>query len=755
MTINVVKRNGSKVPLDVDRPNAVVIQACKGLEGVSASEVLARAHIQFVDGMPTSRIQEVLIQAAEALITIEEPNYQYVASRLQMYDVRKRAYGTYEPPTFKKHCENMVKLGKYDEEILDFTDEQFKELESYIDHSRDNTFSHAAAGQLVDKYLLRHRTKERAFFESPQMMYMAIAATLLKGDFDKIKDFYDGASLFKFSLPTPIMSAVRTPTRQFSSCVLIKSDDTLDSIAATSTAIVKYISKKAGVGVDASMIRASGADIRNGEMSHTGILPFLKYHASSIKSCSQGGVRGGAGTIYYPMWHYQYDEIIVLKNNKGIEDNRERRVDYGIQVNGEMIRRFLNKEDIWLLDPVDVPEMYESFFADQTQFSIDYEEAISKAKRGEIRGKKLRASEVWDMLLVERSETSRIYLAFVDNMNTHTPFNSKKDTIYQSNLCLEIALPTKPFQHEFDTDGRIALCTLASFNMSAFLDGDDFEDMKRYAEVLVTALDNLLSYQDYPMIQAKLATDEFRTLGIGIVNLDDFLMKKGCKYGSKQGLLEVDKWMERFNYSLTKASNNLAKTRGGCGKWKDLCYVDGTLPWEKRNKNVDKLLNNVTHLPDTLWKELKEDIRTFGIRNATLSAVAPTESSAQVLNATNGVEMPKAPVSIKASKSGLFKQLVPNPEKYQQYEYLWDHATPTEYLKTCAVIQKWVDQAISTNSFYYPAKTEDTLDRFQLMKDIITFYNLGGKTFYYQNVNDGAGDELEPEDEPECDTCVV
>lgn len=752
--IHVIKRDGVRSPLDVERPNAVVMKACEGIDDVSASEVLMNARLHFVDGMTTERIQEILIKSAENLISIDTPNYQYVASRLQMYDVRKRAYGTYKPPTFQQHCINMVGLGKYDKDMLNFTQGEFDRFEEIINHKRDKNFSYAAAGQLVDKYLLRDRTKHRAFYESPQMMYMAIAATLLKGDMKRIETFYNGASTFKFSLPTPIMSGVRTPTRQFSSCVLIKSGDTLPSINATATAISNYVSKRAGIGVDASLIRGAGAPIRNGEMVHTGVIPFLKYHVGALKCCSQGGVRGGSATVFYPMWHYQYEDIIVLKNNRGIEENRERKVDYGIQLNGEMIRRLLDDEDIWMFDPTSVPKVYETFFADQAEFRVEYELAITAAKAGLVRGKSMKATEAWDMLLSERSETGRIFIAFVDNMNNQGPFDPVIDPVTQSNLCLEIALPTRPFESEHDEDGRIALCTLASFNMSQFMDVENFDELFMYADALVRALDGLLSYQDYPQIQAKIATAEFRTLGVGIVNLADFLCRKGMKYGSPEALAELNKWMERFTYCLTKASVGLAEEKGACGRWQDTCYGKGIFPWQKRNKGVDKLVDTVSDL-GLEWEQLMERIKQSGIRNATLSAIAPTESSSQVLNATNGVEQPKAPMSIKASKSGMFKQIIPSPELIKEYEYLWDNSSPEAYLMTCALLQKWVDQSISTNTFYNPSKTGNTISRYDAIRHLILFYSLGGKTLYYQNVNDGAGDEMEPEEEPECSTCVV
>ncbi len=755
--IQIRKRDGSLVPLDIEKVHEVVEMMCEGLDGVSVSEVEINAQLQFTDGMTTERIQEIIIKSAEDLISLEEPNYQYVASRGQLYDVRKRAYGD-KIPTLLEHVHNMIDQGKYDPDILnEYTVSEWKRLGRYIDHNRDNNFGYAACGQLLDKYLLRDRTKHRAFYETPQMMYMLISMTLLSGikdprkRMDAVMTFYDGASTFKFSLPTPIMAGVRTPTRQFSSCVLIKCGDSLPSINATATAITNYVSKRAGIGIDASAIRAIGSAIRGGEMEHTGVVPFLKYHVGALKSCSQGGVRGGSGTVYYPMWHYQFEDIVVLKNNRGIEENRERRVDYGMQINGELLRRYIKNEDIYFFDPKDVPELYEAFFANQELFKILYDNAIADAETGRIRHKKMSAVEAFDMMMLERTETGRIYIAFVDHMNRHTPFDAQTDPIYQSNLCLEIALPTREFEHQFDENGRIALCTLASFNMSEFLDGD-LDEMMRYGDVLVSALDGLLSYQDYPQIQAKLATDEFRTLGIGIVNLADFLAQQGLKYGSSKTANVVNEWMEKFNYALTSASVRLAEENGPCEAWERTCYKEGVFPWEKANPRVDNNIVIPSHLD---WEPLRARVLKSGIRNATLSAVAPTESSSQVLNATNGVEMPKAPMSIKASKSGMFKQIIPHPEIIDNYEFASKQKNPQNYLRTIAVIQKHIDQSISTNTMYNPSLTGDVITREQLMRDILTAYTLGVKTLYYSNVIDGASDELEPEEEPECSTCVV
>lgn len=762
--IRIRKRDGRLEPLNVDKVHRVVEMMVDGLEDVSLSEVEIGAQLQFTDGMTSERIQELIIRSAEDLISPDAPNYQYVASRGQLYDVRKRAFGN-EIPSYSEHVNNMIKAGYYDPMLLDdYSAAELAQFDAAIDHRRDNNFGYAACGQLLDKYLIRDRTKHRAFKETPQMMYMAIACSLLSYlpshngyRAKQIIKFYNAASTFDFSLPTPIMAGARTPTRQFSSCVLIKCGDTLPSINATALAITNYVSKRAGIGWDIGEIRAEGSPIRNGEMTHTGLLPFLKYHVGALKSCSQGGIRGGSGTVYYPWWHYQFDDLIVLKNNRGIEENRERRADYGVQLNGFLLGKYLRDEDVYLFDPKDCPDMYSAFFADQEKFALLYEDMVRSAERGEVRFKKFTAKELLnDMLLGERTETGRIYIAFVDNMNSHSPFDPKTDPIYQSNLCLEIALPTREFQHEFDEDGRIALCTLASFNMSKFIGDDAFERMQDTAELIVQALDGLLRMQDYPMVQAKIATDEFRTLGVGIVNLADFFMQQGLQYGSDEALEVLNKWMEKFNYSLTRASVNLAKQDGPCEAVDRTCYAKGIFPWElyaPRDPQVE--LGASTEMMQ-LWADLRSDVRKYGIRNATLSAIAPTESSSQVLNATNGVEMPKAPMSIKASKSGNFKQIVPDSSKMANYQYLWKQPSPEAYLRTCAVAQKWVDQSISTNTFYNPMMTGDEIQRDKAMRHIIAFHAMGGKTLYYSNVYDGAGDEIDEVDMAKfCAGCVV
>ncbi|AEW24284.1 NrdA-like aerobic NDP reductase large subunit [Salmonella phage moki] len=757
--INIIKRDGSSVPFDIEKLHTVLERACEGLEGVSVSEVEAASKIQFTDNMKTERIQDIIIQAAATLISVEKPNYQYVAARLKSYDLRKVVYGRYKPPHLLDIFAKNIKQGVYDREFLElYSKEEFEELNTVINHKRDKNFTWAAMGQLTQKYLLRDRSSDsKVYYETPQVMYMAIAMALFSA-WDKesrltmVKKFYEYASTGKFSLPTPIMSGVRTPTRQFSSCVLIKTGDTLDSINATAKSIVDYVSKRAGIGFDVGAIRGIGSPIRKGEMVHTGLVPFIKYLTGALKSCSQGGIRGGSATCYVPIWHYQFDDVVVLKNNRGLEENRERRIDYGIQINRVMFERLVNKQPLYLFDPKDNREMYEAFFADVNKFREMYDNMIKAADAGLCRSKKLQAEEVFQMLLDQRSDTGRIYIAFVDHMNEYSPFNL--DTIYSSNLCLEIALPTREFQQYDDEDGRIALCTLASFNLTAFEDPTEMEDV---AFVLVSALDMLLEYQDYPARQARLAVEEYRPLGIGIVNVAHFLAKNFTGYGSPIGLELLDKWMAHLHFYLVKASNRLAMRFGSCKK--STIHDSGFVTADLQPLPLDILPNGKKPVGQAYgldWEGLKQNLSEYGIRNATLLAVAPTESSSQVLNATNGIEPPKGLISIKGSKDGVYKQIVPDVETLGPlYDLKWN-LDCIEYLKTAAVIQRWVDQSISTNTWYDPEKyPEGKIPRSLMMQDILSFYMWGGKTLYYNTNKDSKEDEELKQVEEICDTCVV
>lgn len=768
--INIRKRDGSLEPLDVKKIKVVTQAACEGLS-VSRSELEVDCMFKFQEGMSTERIQEILIDTAKNKITEEQPDWARVAARLISYDLRKRVYGSFEPPSFSSFVATMTSAGVYDRYILDMYDAQeMQVIDSMIDHSRDDNFSLAAMGQLTGKYLLRDRSRPGHYHETPQMMYMAVACVLMAKYAEKygkefrlelIKTFYDGVSTFKFSLPTPILAGVRTMTRQFSSCVLIDCDDNLPSINATANAIVNYVSKRAGIGLNEGRIRAVGSKIRNGEMVHTGVVPFLKYHIGALKSCSQGGIRGGSATAYYPMWHYQIDEILVLKNNRGIDENRERRCDYAVQIGDEMYERLLADGNIYCFDPKDVPGLYEAYFEKTNEsFSKLYNIFIKRAEAGEIRFKKFKATELFSRLIDERVETGRIYVMNTQNMNKTSPF--MKSSIYMSNLCLEIGLPTKPFTSEDDEEGRIALCTLASYNMSQFItDEQQLKEMPLYVRALVFALDSLLEYQDYPMIQARRATEDWRTLGMGIVNLADFFAQQGLKYGERDALQAVNKFMRRLNFFAKKATVELAKEYGPC-LMSDEVAVSTKLIHDHAFGLDSKFKLDDRDVLD--WSSLNSDICKYGVRNATLFAVAPTESSSQVLNATNGVEMPRGFISQKGSKDGVFAQIVPSPELRDQYQYVWDQPDPVPYLKTIAVIQRWVDQTISTNTSYNPVFFGGKLKRQKLLEDMILAWKMGIKTLYYNNVPDGASDELDSEqkDPPPspagdevCDSCVI
>lgn len=767
--IHIIKRDGTSVPFDVEKLHTVISRACEGLDGVSVSEVIDKSKIQFTDGMKTERIQDIIIQAAVGLITVEKPNYQYVAARLKNYDLRKRVYGQYKPPHLIEIFKKNVADKKYDAGFLEiYSEADFDDLQATINHKRDKNLTYAAMGQLTSKYLIQDRTRKNSYVETPQVMYMAIAMALFsEWEHDErmsmVKKFYNYASTGKFSLPTPIMAGVRTRTRQFSSCVLIKSGDSLDSITATGTAIVKYVSKRAGIGVDFGAIRGLGSSIREGEMTHTGTIPFIKKFVGDLKSCSQGGIRGGAATMYYPMWHYQFDDMIVLKNNRGNEENRERRTDYNVQVNQVLIDRLYDKQPMYLFDPKDVGSdgspFYESFYNDEKLFKTLYEEAIQRAERGEIRFKKVSSEEAWQWLFDQRSDTGRIYISEVGNMNRFSPFTV--DSIYQSNLCCEIALPTKIFKSVEDITGRIALCTLASLNMTAF---DGFDEMEDVCYTLVSALDSLLEYQDYPMIQAREAVTDYRPLGIGIVNLAHFLAKNFCSYGSPEGLKLVDEWMAHLHFYLMKASNKLAQKFGKCRM--PTIHDQGKITADLQPLREELLPKG--QLPNgnaygLNWDGLKADLKQYGIRNATLLAIAPTESSSQVLNATNGIEPPKGLSSIKGSKDGMYKQLVPDVELLGPvYDLKWDISC-RNYLKTAAVIQRWVDQAISTNTHYDPNRFPGgKIPRSIMAQDVFDFFYWGGKTLYYNTNRDTQENMDEPTEgsgpkaeEVTCESCVI
>ena len=754
--IQVTKRDGTREPLDINKFHKVALHACEGLSGVSVSDLEIKTHIQFYDKIKSSDIQETLIKAAAELITEEQPNYQYVAGRLINYNLRKQVYGTYNPEPLLKHYIRVRDEGYYDKEMGDvYSVEEFDELEKYIDHDRDNLLTYAAMEQFRGKYLIRNRVTNK-FYETPQMAFMLIAMTLFQNYTTNrmkwVKDLYDAISTFDISLPTPIMAGVRSPQRQFSSCVLIETDDSLDSINATASAIVKYVSQKAGIGIGGGRIRAVGSPIRNGDASHTGTIPFYKHFQSAVKSCSQGGVRGGAATLYYPLWHYEVEDLLVLKNNKGTEDNRIRHLDYGVQFNKVMYERLLSGGNITLFSPSDVPDLYEAFY----KSAEDFRELYEKYERSKVRKKTIPAIDLFSAFVTERKDTGRIYLMNVDHANEHGSFT--KDTpIKMSNLCCEITLPTTPLKDIHDETGEISLCTLAAINWGKIRKPADFE---KPCTIAVRALDALLDYQDYPVRAAAIGTRNRRPLGIGIINFAYWLARNDTNY-SDPNLELVHEYAEAWSYYLIKASVDLAEEVGSCPLDYQTKYAYGTMPIDTYKKDVDELVAPNYKMP---WSVLSSRALSSGIRNSTLMALMPAETSAQISNSTNGIEPPRALISIKQSKDGVLKQVVPELRRLKnKYELLWDQKSPEGYLKIMAVLQKFIDQAISVNTSYNPRHYEDEkIPMSEMIKHILMHYKYGGKTLYYFNTFDGAGEIEESKplaqgqlDDEDCDSCKI
>jgi ribonucleoside-diphosphate reductase alpha chain len=764
-TINVTKRDGTIQPFDLEKVHKVLEWAVEDISGVSMSEIELKANIQLYDKIPAYDIHELLIKSTAELISDHTPNYQFVAARLISYKMRKEAYGDYEVPSLWVIINRNIQLGVYDEEILNiYTDEEIQELNEYIKHERDDTFTYAGMEQFRGKYLVQDR-RTKQIYETPQILYMMIAMTLFGKYKDNrlkfVKDYYDAISQFYISLPTPIMAGVRTPTRQFSSCVLIESGDSLDSINATATSIVRYISKKAGIGIGAGSIRANGAKVGDGSVVHTGLIPFLKYFQSAVKSCSQGGVRGGAATVYLPLWHYEFEDLIVLKNNKGTDESRVRHMDYAFQFNKLMYERLLSGGNITFFDPNDVPGLYEAFFADQDEFDRLYEKYERKTS---IRKKTLPALEVFQQFLTERKDTGRIYLMNVDHANDHGSFKPEVAPIRMSNLCCEIDLPTRPLNNHDDTEGEISLCTLSAINWGLINETSEFE---KYCDLTVRALDELLDYQGYPIPAAQQGTLNRRPLGVGIINLAYFLAKRGLKYDESAYEI-VDEYAEAWSYYLIKSSANLAAEKGKLIYNTDTKYSDGILPIDTYKRAIDNLIVHRERLP---WEDLRKQLRETGIRNSTLMALMPAETSAQISNSTNGIEPPRALVSYKQSKDGVMAQVVPGYHHLKnKYDLLWDQKSPAGYLAICGILQKYIDQGISVNTSYNPEHFEDNKVPMSVMiTDLVTAYKYGLKQLYYFNTFDGAGEitdgetyhaydgeaETYVEDDEDCDSCKI
>jgi ribonucleoside-diphosphate reductase alpha chain len=775
--ITVIKRDGSKEPLAVEKWQAQVAKVCSGIADVSQSMIEIKAQLHFFDGITTKEIDNITLRAIVDLIDIESNpdvghvNYQYVAGKQRLSMLRKDVYGSYDPPRLYDIVKKNVATGLYTAELLEwYTEEEWDKMEGMIDHEKDEQYSYAAIEQLIEKYLVRNRsTKE--IYETPQIRYMVAAATVMHREEPQsarmrlIKEYYQAASDGLFTLATPVLAGLGTPTKQFSSCVLIRSDDDLDSIFASGEMMAKYASKRAGIGLEIGRLRPLGSPIRGGEIMHTGMIPFLKKWFGDLRSCSQGGIRNASATVFYPIWHHQFDDLIVLKNNQGTEETRVRHMDYGVVLSAFFWRRFKNKEDITFFDPNEVPDLYEAFYKDIKLF----EELYVKYERStKLRKKTMSAEEVFRSgILKERTDTGRIYLVFIDNVMNQGPFDPEYHTIYQSNLCCEILLPTRPFKRLDDPEGRIALCTLGSVNWGAFRNP---EDMRRACRILQRSLCNILDYQDFLSIQSKLSNDEIQPLGIGVTNLAYWHAKRGLEYGEKDALAEVKSWIEHQAYYLTEATVELAKERGPCKDSDKTWYGRGVFPWERRSEGVNELAD---FSPELDWETLRSEMKTHGVRNATLMAIAPVESSSVVINSTNGIEMPMSLISTKESKAGSFTQVVPEYQRLKnRYQLMWEQEDCQGYIKTAAVLAAYVDQSISTNTFYNPAhfpgrKVPTTL----VAKNLMQAHLWGLKTFYYSLINKAGSkvEDLTPEvhyngfhnerevieDEESCEACKL
>ena len=759
--IKVIKSDGSKVSIDLDKIHKMVEKSCRNITGVSESLVEMNSGLQFYDGITTQEIQKILVKSASDLISLESPNYQFVAARLLLFAVQKQVFNTKWKdaeiyPPLKDIVERNVEKGLYTEDLLnDYTDKEYEKLNSYLRHSRDYEFTYAGLQQVVDKYLIQDRSTG-TLFETPQFMYMLIAMTLFRNyDKDKrlsyIQKYYNATSTFKINIPTPIMAGVRTPLKQFASCVLVDSDDTLDSLFASDMAIGRYVAQRAGIGINAGRVRGLGAKIRGGEVQHTGVIPFLKKFESTVRCCTQNGVRGGSATVHFPIWHQEIEDIIVLKNNKGTEDNRVRKLDYSIQLSELFYKRFLNNEEITLFSPHDVPGLYEAFGTDTFDEMYEkYENAYSIPK------KKISARELITDLLKERAETGRIYIMNIDHSNTHSSF---LDKVNMSNLCQEITLPTDPIQHIDDHSGEIALCILSAVNVGVVKD----EELEEICDLAVRGLEELIDYQEYPVSAAEMSTRARRSLGIGYIGLAHYLAKNRVKYSDQSAWNLVHELTEKFQYYLLKSSNELAKEKGACDYFDRTKYSQGILPIDTYKKDVDDIVKPNYNMD---WEKLRAEIMTNGLRHSTLTAQMPSESSSVSSNATNGIEPPRDYLSVKKSKKGTLKQIVPQYSHLKSaYTLLWDMPDNTGYINVVAVMQKFFDQGISGNWSYNPENYDNNEVPVSVMaKDLLNTYKYGWKTSYYQNTMDGKVEDViqEPlpqdpfdDDGEDCDACAI
>jgi len=771
-SITVVKRSGLRESLQIEKWQAQVAKVCAGIADVSQSMIEIKAQLHFYDGITTKEIDGITLRAIVDLIDVESnpdvghTNYQYVAGKQRLSMLRKDVYGSYDPPHLYDIVKTNVATGLYTPELLEwYTEDDWNRMNDMIDHAKDESYSYAAVEQLIEKYLVKNRSTGKTY-ETPQVRYMVAAATVFHKEEPNtarmryIKEYYTAASDGLFTLATPVLAGLGTPTKQFSSCVLIRSDDDLDSIFASGEMMAKYASKRAGIGLEIGRLRPLGSPIRGGEIMHTGMIPFLKKWFGDLRSCSQGGIRNASATVFYPIWHLQFDDLIVLKNNQGTEETRVRHMDYGVVLSAFFWRRFKNRENISFFDPNEVPDLYEAFYTNTALFEELY---VKYEKQGGLRKKVMAAEEVFKSgILKERTDTGRIYLVFIDNVMDQGPFDPEYHTIYQSNLCCEILLPTKPFKRLDDRDGRIALCTLGSINWGAFRNP---EDMRRACRILQRSLCNILDYQDFLSIQSQLSNDEIQPLGIGITNLAYWHAKRSLKYGERDALAEVKTWMEHQAYYLTEATVELAKERGRCLDSDKTRYGQGIFPWELRAQGVNEL-TDFTPDPGLDWSTLRGNMRAYGVRNATLMAVAPVESSSVVINSTNGIEMPMSLISVKESKAGSLTQVVPEYHRLKnRYQMMWAQKDCVGYLKTAAVLAAYIDQSISTNTFYNPAHFADRkVPTTLIARNLMQAHHWGIKTFYYSLINkqgakaakeDTPLEALDFDDVEDCESCKL
>jgi ribonucleoside-diphosphate reductase alpha chain len=768
--INVKKRSGNTEPLALEKWQQQITKVCNGTADVSQSMIEIKAHPQFYDGITTREIDEITLRAIVDLIDVESNpdvghvNYQYVAGRQRLSMLRKDVYGDYQVPHLYEIVKTNVATGLYTSELLEwYSEDDWNKMNDFIDHEKDEEYSYAAIEQMIEKYLVRNRaTKE--IYETPQVRYLIAAATIFHSEgpatrLKLVKEYYNAASDGLFTLATPVLAGLGTPTKQFSSCVLIRSDDDLDSIFASGEMMAKYASKRAGIGLEIGRLRSLGSPIRGGEIMHTGMIPFLKKWFGDLRSCSQGGIRNASATVFYPIWHLQFDDLIVLKNNQGTEETRVRHMDYGVVLSAFFWKRFKNKENITFFDPNEVPDLYEAFYQNTAKFEELY---VKYEKRKDLRKKVMSAEEVFKGgILKERTDTGRIYLVFIDNVMNQGPFDPEYHTIYQSNLCVEILLPTKSFKRLDDPAGRIALCTLGSMNWGAFRNP---EDMRRACRILLRSLNNILDYQDFLSIQSKLSNDEIRPIGIGVTNLAYWHAKRGYKYGESEALQDVKSWAEHQTYYLMEANVELAKERGKCLDSDKTRYGNGIFSWELRSNGANELAD---FTPELEWETLRADMVEYGVRNATVGAIAPVESSSVVINSTNGIAMPMSLISVKESKAGSFIQVVPEYQKLKnKYQLMWDQTDCVGYLKTSAVLAAYMDQSISTDTFYNPAHFPDRkVPTTLIAKNLMLAHKWGIKTLYYSLINKKGSKEEEDEaplevidffeDDGDCESCKL